>query len=238
MELSLDKLSRNKDLRAESLHAFIQGLAQLDLATIQHGFTGSVVPWSQLVKFNHTHFPMWNESSVDGFLELSGEFLASVDKSFNSEMHKLLDLERNRSIVFDLTYARETLPTNTLSFLYNSGLIAWYVQHQPEEEMHTWLLSVRDANTLCIFNRFKEKYVVLDVNNSEAVDIQPENYKDILNLLCRHVIWHRQDEYEFTCNQLEHLETHISELTESLKDIYEVSLVFGQLRLVRIGGVK
>lgn len=104
--------------------------------------------------------------------------------------------------------------------------------------MHTWLLSVRDANTLCIFNRFKEKYVVLDVNNSEAVNIQPEDYKDILNLLCRHVIWHRQAEYEFTCNQLEHLETHISELTESLKDIYEVSLVFGQLRLIRIGGVK
>lgn len=236
MELSLDKLERNKDLRAESLIAFINGLYQMDYVTIQHGFAGSTIPWSQLVRFNRFKFPLWNESSIDGFVELSGELLASIDKSFNSDMRKLLGIGRNRHLVFDLSYAQETLSVDTMAFLYNSGLVSWYINRNESNLDTVWLVSFKQPNTLCIFKESQDKYVLLDANNSEAVGIVEDDYTDIIEALCRHIIWHQEEMYELSCSQLKHLESYLHIISECLEGMYEISLVFGQLRLTKIGG--
>lgn len=236
MEISLDKLSRNKDPRAESLHAFINGLVQLDYATVQHGYSGATVPWSQLVKFNHFQFPAWEDTVVEGFLELSGEFLASVDRSFNSQIHKLLDVEPSRGLVFDLPHAKIALPDSSLAFLYSSGLISWFIPRDHSEEQNLWLMSVKDPNTLCIYQESCDKYIYLGVNNSEAVNLQLEDYPIVLDYLCKHILWHREAEYVFAYNQIDPIDVYIPMLAEKLKDVYEVSAIFGQLCFTRIGG--
>ncbi len=235
MELDISYLKKSPDPRALDFIAFLEGALHLGLIDSQYKMNGRVIPWNSLVRLNHVQLPEWDGDRVAGFMKFSGEFLSSVDKEFDKELHQLLHIPRRNAIVFDMDYMRDAYDTDTIAFMCESGIVHWYTTQNPNIN-NKWFLSVYSNSCICCYQMNDEevcKYIVISEDSEQRKgSFSQQDLLNVLDMFITHIKWCGLQEWEFKFDEFELSADNLAYLEKYLKDLYDIQYSWGVLKFV------